>query len=116
DACQLKAGWIRWWWDYQVDIKTEHYFGLLEPQPAVLRGKPAVQVLRVLRGPATPDENFGVQASPEARVVQLDPQRPLLVYDATITRRSPRNRPRIMAVPSEQVLIDPDATGPQDAR
>jgi hypothetical protein len=116
DACQLKAGWIRWWWDYQVDIKTEHYFGLLEPQAAVLLGQPGVRALRVVRRPATPDENFGVQASPEARVVQLDPQRPLLVYDATITRRSPRNRPRIMAVPSEQVLIDPDATGPQDAR
>lgn len=116
DACQLKSGWIRWWWDYQVDIKTEHYFGLLEPQAAALLGQPGVRGLRVVRRAATPDENFGVQASPEARVVQLDPQRPLLVYDATITRRSPRNRPRVMAVPSEQVLIDPDATGPQDAR
>jgi hypothetical protein len=116
DACQLKAGWIRWWWDYQVDIKTEHYFGLLEPQAAMLLGQPGVRAMRVVRRPATPDENFGVQKSPEAQVVQLDPQRPLLVYDATITRRSPRNRPRIMAVPSEQVLIDPDATGPQDAR
>lgn len=116
DACQLKAGWIRWWWDYQVDVKTEHYFGLLEPQAAMLLGQPGVRALRVIRRPATPDENFGVQKSPEAQVVQLDPNRPLLVYDATITRRSPRNRPRIMAVPSEQVLIDPDATGPHDAR
>jgi hypothetical protein len=116
DSMQLKTGWIRWWWDYAVDVKTEHYFGLLEPQAAVLLGQPGVRAIRVVRRAATPDENFGVQASPEARVVQLDPQRPLLVYDATITRRAPRNRPRIQAVPSEQVLIDPDATGPHDAR
>jgi hypothetical protein len=116
DACQLKAGWIHWYWDYAVDVKTEHYFALLEPQAAMLLNEPGVQAIRVVRRPATADENFGVKASPEAQVVQLDPGRPLLVYDCVITRRSPRNRPRVVAVPSEQVLIDPDATGPHDAR
>lgn len=116
DACQLKTGWIRWWWDYSVEVKTENYFGLLEPQAAMLINQSGVKAMRIVRRPATAEENFGIQASPEARVVQLDPQRPLLVYDVTITRRTPRNRPRIMAVPSEQVLIDPDASGPHDAR
>ena len=116
DGCQLKAGWIHWFWDYQVDTKTENYFGLLEPQAATLLGEPGVTAMRVIRRPATQDESFGIKASPEAQVVQLDPGRPLLVYDCTITRRMPRNRPRVVAVPSEQVLIDPDATGPHDAR
>ena len=115
DALQLKAGWLKWWWDYTVDVKTEHYFGLLAPQCATLLNEPGVTALRVVRRPATPAERAGILASPDAvRTVMITPGTALLVYDAQITRRAPRNRPRLMAVPSEQVLIDTDASGPQD--
>jgi hypothetical protein len=114
DAFQLKVGWLKWWWDYSVHVKTENYFGLLDNQMQSLIGEPGVQAMRVVRRPATPAEQSGIMSSPEAQVVQLRPGQPLLVYDAQITRRSPRNRPRLMAVPSEQVLIDSDASGPND--
>ena len=146
DAFQLKVGWIKWWWDYSVHVQTEHYFGLLQPQAAALLTEPGVTAMRVTRREATPDERAGLLASPEAQIMGLGaaPGGPgpsggagppggqgppggtgapggasdqsILVYDLQITRRTPRNRPRMMAVPSEQVLIDPDASGPADAR
>lgn len=116
DAFQLKAGWIRWWWDTAVDVNTESYTGLLEPQCAALITQAGVRALRVVRRPATDDEKFGLTGSPESQVIQTMPGVPLLVFDVTLTRRVPRNRPRLRAYPSEQVWIDPDATGPADAR
>ena len=116
DAFQLKAGWMRWWWDTAVDVKTERYTGLLEPQCAALITQPGVRALRVVRRPASEDEMLGLSGSPENQVIQPMPGVPLLVFDVTLTRRVPRNRPRITAYPSEQVWIDPDATGPRDAR
>src|SRR5215472_1776839 len=115
-GCQLKSGWVRWFWDYSVTVTTENYFGLLEPQCASLINESGVEAMRVVRRAATAEEQFGLLHSPEAQVVQLNPNQPILVYDATITRKKPRNRPRLMAVPPEQVLIDPDAMGPEDAR
>jgi hypothetical protein len=114
DAFQLKVGWIHWWWDYQSEVKTEHYYGLLQQQAQTLLQEPGVTALKVIRRPATPTERAGILASPEASVVPMQPGMPILVYDAQITRKSPRNRPRVCAVPSEQILIDPDATGPHD--
>lgn len=114
DAFQLKVGWIKWWWDFSIHVKTEHYYGLIESQMQKLVAEPGVQAMRVVRRQATPAEQSGVLSSPEAQIVQLRPGQPLLVYDAQITRRSPRNRPRLMAVPSEQILIDSDANGPND--
>jgi hypothetical protein len=114
DSMQLKVGWLKWWWDYSHDVKTEFYFCLLAPQLAGLLAQAGVTALRVVRRQARPDERAGILASPEAQVVGIDPRQPLLVYDAQITRGSPKNRPRLMAVPSEQVLIDTDANGPND--
>lgn len=114
DAFQLKAGWIHWWWDYQSEVKTEHYYGLLEPQCASLVSEPGVTALKVVRREASPQERAGIMASPEGQIAQLRPDLPLLLYDAQITRKSPRNRPRLCAVPSEQIMIDTDAYGPAD--
>lgn len=116
DAFQLKAGWIRWYWDSTVDVKTEKYAGLLEQQTAALITQPGVRALRVVRRPATEDELMGLQGSPESQLIQLRPGMPLLLYDVTITRRVARNRPVFEAVQSEWVRIDPDASGPHDAR
>jgi hypothetical protein len=116
DAFQLKVGWIRWHWDTAVDVKTERYTGLLEPQAAALITQPGVRAMRVVRRPATDDERMGLQGSPEQQLVQAMPGVPLLVFDVTLTRRVPRNKPSVGAVASELVTIDPDASGPQDAR
>lgn len=116
DAFQLKAGWLRWYWDLAVDVKTERYVGLLEQQTAALITQAGVKALKVVRRPATEDEMAGLQGSPEQQLVQLRPGMPLLLYDVTLTRRVPRNRPVLEAVPSEWVRIDPDASGPPDAR
>ena len=116
DAFQLKVGWIKWWWDYAMQIKTEYYFGLLQMQAAALLTEPGVDALRVTRRTATTTERAGLLGSPEAQMMGLGPQSPMLVYDLVITRRTPSSRPRIQAIPSEQVLIDPDASGPHDAR
>jgi len=116
DAMQLRAGWVRWYWDTAVDVATEKYAGLLEQQTAALITQPGVRALKVVRRPATEDEMMGLQSSPEGQLVQLRPGAPLLLYDITMTRRVPRNRPVIEAVPTELVRIDPDASGPHDAR
>ena len=116
DAFQLKAGWIRWWWDSSVDVKTERYTGLLEPQCAALITQPGVKAMRVVRRPATDEEKFGLQGSPESALIHTMPGIPLLLYDVTLTRRASRNQPRVQAYPSEQVWIDPDAAGPRGAR
>lgn len=114
DCFQLKAGWLHWWWDYAFDVKTEHYYGLLEGQAAALVSEPGVTALRVVRRSATPEERAGIMASPEARITPIRADTPLLVYDAQITRKSPRNRPRVESLLPETVLIDTDAYGPQD--
>jgi hypothetical protein len=114
DAFQLKVGWLKWWWDFGVNVKTEHYFGLLDTQMQALINEPGVKAMRVVRRKATPSEQAGIMSSPESQVVQLRPGQPMLVFDAQITRKSPRNRPRLMAVPSEQILIDSDSSGPND--
>lgn len=114
DSFQLKAGWLHWWWDYQSDVKTEHYYGLLQQQAQTLLREPGVTALKVIRRSATPTERAGILASPEAAVIPIQPGMPLLLFDAQITRKAPRNRPRVCAVPAEQILIDPDASGPHD--
>jgi hypothetical protein len=114
DSFQLKVGWVHWWWDYQFDVKTEHYYGLLQQQAQTLLQEPGVTALKVVRRTATPAERAGILASPEAAVTPIQPGMPLLLFDAQITRKAPRNRPRVCAVPSEQILIDPDASGPHD--
>ena len=116
DAFQLKVGWIRWHWDTAVDVKTERYTGLLEPQAAALITQPGVRAMRVVRRPATDDERMGLQGSPEQQLVKAMPGVPLLVFDVTLTRRVPRNKPMVGAVASELVTIDPDAIGPWKER
>lgn len=114
DGLQLKVGWIKWFWDYAKDVKTEFYFSLLAPQLAGLLAQAGVTALRVVKRFARPDERAGILASPEVSIAGIDPSRPIMVYDAQITRSAPKNRPRLMAVPSENVLIDTDANGPND--
>lgn len=114
DAFELKVGWLKWFWDYSKEVKTEFYFSLVAPQLAGLLAQPGVTALRVVRRFARPDERAGIMASPEMAAAQIDPSRPIMVYDAQITRSAPKNRARLMAVPSENVLIDTDANGPAD--
>jgi hypothetical protein len=116
DAFTLKAGWVRWWWDTAIRVTSEHYTGLLEPQCAALITQPGVRAMRVTRRPATEEERIGLDGSPEAQMVQSAPGVPLLLFDVTLTRRNPRNAVAVGAVPSESVWIDPDASGPHDAR
>jgi hypothetical protein len=113
------VGWIRWWWDDSVKPVTEHYSGLLEPQCAALVNADGVKALRVTRRPATEDERLGITQSPEGALVQPMPGVPLLLYDVQLVRKVIQNRPRVAAVPAEQVWIDPDAEGTaedEDAR
>jgi hypothetical protein len=116
DAATLKVGWIRWGWDQSVKPVTEHYSGLLEQQAAPLITQPGVRALRVSRRPATDDERMGLQASPEGALIQLMPGVPVLLWDVTLVRKVQQDRPFVAAVPSENVWIDPDASGPDDAR
>ncbi|HEV8502919.1 MAG TPA: hypothetical protein VGR63_15195 [Casimicrobiaceae bacterium] len=111
DACQLKAGWIRWWWDDSIKPVAEHYSGLLEPQCAALINEDGVKALRVTRRPATEDERLGITQSPEGALVQPMPGVPLLLYDVQLVRKMQQNRPRVEAVPAESVWIDADASG-----
>jgi hypothetical protein len=114
DACILKAGWIRWWWDDSIKPSTEHYAGLLEPQVSALVNQDGVKALRVTRRPATEDERLGLSQSPEGALVQPMPGVPMLLYDVTLVRRVQQSRPRVEAVPAESVWIDPDAAGVED--
>lgn len=114
DACILKAGWIRWWWDDSVKPSTERYAGLLEPQVGALVNQDGVKALRITRRPATEDERLGLSQSPEGALVQPMPGVPLLLYDVTLVRRVAQSRPRVEAVPAESVWIDPDASGVED--
>jgi hypothetical protein len=116
DACQLKVGWLRWWWDDSIQPVAESYSGLLEPQCAALVNQEGVKALKVTRRPATEEERAALSQSPESAMVQTMPGVDLLLHDVELVRRVRQSRPRIEAVPSESVWIDPDAKGPEDAR
>ena len=116
DACQLKVGWLRWWWDDSIRPVAESYSGLLHPQCAALVNQEGVRALKVTRRKASEEEIAALTQSPESAMVQTMPGADLLLYDVEIVRKVKQARPRIEAVPSESVWIDPDASGPEDAR
>lgn len=115
EAFQLKAGWLKWWWDRSIAVEHESYAGLLEPQAAALLTEEGVTALRVVRRPASEDEVNALRASPEGAIFVI-PGQALLVYDADITRRVARNAPRIASYPSEDVWTDPLAPCVEEAR
>jgi hypothetical protein len=99
DALVRKVGIIKYWWDEDVEVTTEHFTGLTPDALQYLAADPQVEV-----------------TSTELDMVMDEYGQPMAPsLDATVTRRVDKGRVRVEAVPPEEFLIDREAKSLEDA-
>ena len=100
DALVRKVGIIKYWWDEDVEVTTEHFSGLNPEALQFLASDPQVEV-----------------ASSEIAVEMDEMGQPIGMpsIEATVTRRVDKGRVKVEAVPPEEFLIDRDAKTLEDA-
>jgi hypothetical protein len=100
DSLVRKVGAIKYWWDEDVEVTTEHFTGLTPDALQYLAADPQVEVTSTELDMVM--DEYGQPIGP-----------PLL--DATVTRRVDKGRVRVEAVPPEEFLIDREAKSLEDA-
>lgn len=100
DSLVRKVGIIKYWWDEDVEVTTEHFSGLNPEALQFLSSDPQVEV-----------------ASSEIAMEMDEMGQPLgpPSIEATVTRRVDKGRVKVEAVPPEEFLIDRDAKTLEDA-
>ncbi len=100
DALVRKVGIIKYWWDEDVEVTTEHFSGLNPEALQFLASDPQVAV-----------------ASQELAMEMDEMGQPIGMpsIEATVTRRVDKGRVKVEAVPPEEFLIDRDAKTLEDA-
>ena len=105
DALVRKNGVIKFYWDESYETQTSEMTGLDDMALATLSGDPTVSLDIVSSYPAFK------QTEEMAAVGQQAP----LLHDVRATRRMPKGRVKVEAVPPEEFLIDRRAKSIEDA-
>ena len=114
DALVRKNGIIKFWWDESFETETSDLTGLDDAALASLSADPniTVDVQSSYEGELPP-----IAAEEAAMMQQLGmpmPQPPMM-HDVIVTRRLPRGRVKVEALPPEEFLIDRRAKSLEDA-
>ena len=114
DALVRKNGIIKFWWDESFETETSDLTGLEDAALASLSADPniTVDVQSSYEGELPP-----IAAEEAAMMQQLGmpiPQPPMM-HDVIVTRRLPRGRVKVEALPPEEFLIDRRAKSLEDA-
>lgn len=123
DALVRKTGWVTWWWDTSINVSAKYYSGVTEEQlndlAAVQDHHEHIDILgkeqvgtHTQPGPAQPEVvQHPVDGSPvmTGRMVPGQPvQVPIFNYSLRITKKAPRNKVSVCAVPPEEVIFSPE--------
>ncbi len=100
DALVRKVGIIKYWWDEDVEVTTEHFTGLTPDALQYLAADPQVEVTSTELDMVM--DEYGQPMGPPS-------------LDATVTRRVDKGRVRVEAVPPEELHIDREAKSLEDA-
>lgn len=104
DALVKKCGFIKYYWDDAEDVHTYTLTGLDDDALAVLSS----------------DNDVEIQMEPmtaENPHVKMDPQtgQPIASHTVKVTRRTPKGRVKIEAVPPEEILVSRNARSLNDS-
>lgn len=110
DALVRKKGFVKFWWDEKVDVKSEDYTGLDDDALAILMSDndPDIELQIVASYPAP---GIGPQLDPETGA-ELPPP---MFHDVRIKRRVTKGRVSVEALPPEEFIIDRRARSLRDA-
>ena len=114
DALVRKNGIIKFWWDESFETETSDLTGLDDATLASLSADPniTVDVQSSYEGELPPI------AAEEAAIMQqlgMPMPQPPMMHDVIVTRRLPRGRVKVEALPPEEFLIDRRAKSLEDA-
>jgi hypothetical protein len=114
DALVRKNGIIKFWWDESFETETSDLTGLDDAALASLSADPniTVDVQSSYEGELPPI------AAEEAAIMQqlgMPMPQPPMMHDVIVTRRLPRGRVKVEALPPEEFLIDRRAKSLEDA-
>ena len=100
DALIRRVGTIKYWWDEDVEVTTEHFSGLNPEALQYLASDPQVEVT---------SQEIAVEMDEMGQPIGMPS------IEATVTRRVDKGRVKVEAVPPEEFLIDRDAKTLEDA-
>ena len=100
DALVRKVGIIKYWWDEDVEVTTEHFSGLNPEALQFLASDPLVEVT---------SQELALEMDEIGQPIGMPS------IEATVTRRVDKGRVKVEAVPPEEFLIDRDAKTLEDA-
>jgi hypothetical protein len=100
DSLVRKVGVIKYWWDEDVEVTTEHFSGLNPEALQFLSSDPLVEVT---------SQEIAVEMDEFGNPIGMPS------IEATVTRRVDKGRVKVEAVPPEEFLIDRDAKTLEDA-
>lgn len=101
DALVCKTGIIKFYWDSEIQIETSDLTGLDDAGLAVLNSDPELEVQVTVAYPGEVDPMSGMPSP--------------TMYDVRVIRRRDKGRPRIAAVPPEELLVSRAAISLDDA-
>lgn len=100
DALIRRCGIVKYWWDEDVEVTTEHFSGL---------GAEALQYLASDPSSEVTSQEIAVEMDEFGNPIGMPS------IEATVTRRVDKGRVKVEAVPPEEFLIDRDAKTLEDA-
>lgn len=101
DALVCKTGIIKFYWDSEIQVETSDLTGLDDAGLAVLNSDPKLEVQVTVAYPGEVDPMSGMPSP--------------TMYDVRVIRRRDKGRPRIAAVPPEELLVSRAAISLDDA-
>ena len=101
DALVCKTGIIKFYWDSEIQVETSDLTGLDDAGLAVLNSDPELEVQVTVAYPGEVDPMSGMPGP--------------TMYDVRVIRRRDKGRPRIAAVPPEELLVSRAAISLDDA-
>lgn len=101
DALVCKTGIIKFYWDSEIQVETSDLTGLDDAGLAVLNSDPELEVQVTVAYPGEVDLMSGMPGP--------------TMYDVRVIRRRDKGRPRIAAVPPEELLVSRAAISLDDA-
>jgi hypothetical protein len=114
DALVRKAGIVKFWCDYSYETQTSDFTGLDDAALASLTADPnvSVDIQSTYEGELPPMADGELEAM---QALGMPMPRPPLMHDVRATRRMPKSKIKVEALPPEEFLIDRRAKSLEDA-
>lgn len=117
DSLYQKMGIIKWWWDESQEVSYHSFTGLTDEALGLLLQEEGVEVVHSESqpDPVALEMAASIAQSQGIPLEALPPDQIPQIHDVDVRRRTSKGEARIMSVPPEEFLADPNARSVEES-